>query len=146
MGERIGRNIAHIATITSRAEALVIASALEHEEIPVWIDAVHHASVDPISIALGGHRLTVPSGDWERASDLIRELDLPGALPAYRGQQFAVMRLLAVYVGPHFFFGIPAFIAGLTPWPTLLALTMMPLGVPVDPRGQNDFYLAREAT
>ena len=39
--------LAHIATISSRPHALVVATLLEHDGIPVRIDGVWHAWVDP---------------------------------------------------------------------------------------------------
>ncbi|WP_271079074.1 hypothetical protein [Aurantiacibacter sp. MUD61] len=138
-------NLAHVATITSRPHALVIASALEHEGIPVWIDGVWHASAYPISIALGGHRLTIPVADHAAASSLIRDMGLPDAEIASEGQTRATQLLVALFLGPTLFFGIPAVIAGLlAPFSLFLALIGIPTGLPVDPRGRNEFHLVEE--
>ena len=136
-------NLAHLATITSRPEALVIASALEHEGIPVWIDGLWHASVDPISVALGGYRLRVPIAEWGPASGLIEELGLPDADVVYAGQRHAVLKLLLVYIGYWYFWCIPGAIMGAF---SASLLALVPLNtftaIPVDPRGRNDFHLA----
>lgn len=145
MQEQTG-NLAHLATITSRPEALVVASALEHAGIRTWIDGVHYASVDPISVALGGHRLRVFADQWQEASDILREMDLPGGELAYKGQQLSVIKVLLVYIGYWYFWLVPGVIMG-----ALLAglLALAPLNaftaVPVDPRGRNDFHLAPKA-
>ncbi|MBH5321408.1 hypothetical protein [Aurantiacibacter sediminis] len=138
-------DLAHVATITSRPHALVIASALEHEGIPVWIDGVWHASADPLSNALGGHRLTIPVADHAAASSLIREMGLPDAEIASEGQTRATQLLVALFLGPTLFFGIPAVIAGLlAPASLLVVLIGIPTALPVDPRGQNDFFLTED--
>ncbi len=144
MQEQTG-NLAHLATITSRPEALVIASALEHEGIPVWIDGLWHASVDPISVALGGFRLRVPISEWGTASKLIAELGLPDSDLACDGQRHAVMKLLLVWIGYWYFWCIPGAIMGALP-ASLLALVPINAftAMPVDPRGRADWYLAQE--
>ncbi|MEL1251808.1 hypothetical protein [Aurantiacibacter gilvus] len=137
-------NLADLATITSRNEALVIASALEHAGVRTWIDGVHHASVDPISIALGGHRLRVFADQWEEASAIVHEMGLPDGEIVFEGQKLAVQKLLFAFVGLHVFLVIPNIIAGLLPLTSLWLLPSAALGVPVDPRGQNDWYLAQD--
>ena len=135
----------HLATITSRPEAFVIASVLEHEGIPVFLDGVWHASVDPMSVALGGHRLYVPVQEHGKASALIREIGLQDAPIAYRGARRAIGRVLGVLMGAHVFFGVPGMIAGALPFASwLLWFFAIPLGTPVDPRGQNDYFLSDE--
>mgnify|MGYP001044244957 CR=1 FL=1 len=142
MGEGSGTTVAHLATITSRPHALVIASALEHDGIPVWIDGVYHASVDPLSIALGGHRLTIPIDEWGAASALIREMGLPDAEIAHQGQTQAVMRVLAFFIGFEVFVGVPALIVGALPLAAIAWVPLSLIGIPVDPRGHNEFHLA----
>lgn len=137
-------NLVHLATVTSRVEALLIASALEHEGIPVWTDAAQHASVDPISVALGGHRLRIPRSEWHAASALVRELGLPERDIVYRGQQRSVLRFVALYCGTQLLLGIPAFLLGLLPALWLASVPLSALGIPVDPRGRNEFHLVSE--
>lgn len=135
-------NLADLATVTSRNEALVIASALEHAGVTVWIDGVHHASVDPISVALDGHRLRVFAGQWEEASAIVREMGLPEGEVVFRGQRLAMQKLLFAYIGSHFFFLVPGIIAGVQAPLVLLPMLLSVLGIPVDPRGSNDWFLA----
>ncbi|WAT17195.1 hypothetical protein OZN62_09640 [Aurantiacibacter sp. MUD11] len=138
-------NLAQIAVITSRPEALVIASALEHAGVPVWIDGMHHASVDPLLVALGGHRLRVPSGQYGEASDILREIGLPDAPVSYLGQRRAVTRFLALYVGTLFGFVFLGFLFTDIPKTYLQLPVFMGLGVQVDPRGPNEYSLAPRA-
>lgn len=138
-------NLAHLATITSRPEALVIASALEHAGIETFLDGMYHCSIYPYSVALGGHRLRVYADQWEEASAIVREIGLPSSHIAYHGEQRAVLRIVALYVGSHFLLGVPAVIAGIFPPAILLIFaSLAALGVPTDPRGQNDRHLAQE--
>ena len=139
---RDGGNWVVLAILTSRAEALVLASMLEAAEIQVSLDGEYHASVDPISVALGGHRLRVPRWQHEAASALVRELELPAQPVSYRGGQQAVIRLLAVYLGTVMFWALPAMVAGLLPWSMVPAFLLQPLGIPVDLRSRPDWYLA----
>ncbi|MGB3166310.1 MAG: hypothetical protein WBA68_05970 [Alteraurantiacibacter sp.] len=137
-----GEGLAHIATITSRPHALVVATLLEAEGIPVWIDGEWHASADPLSVALGGHRLTIPVSEWHRASELIAEVGLPCAEVAYEGGRQAILRFLAVCYGPLVFLGIPAAIAGIVSATVLALVPISAITTPVDPRGRNDWLLA----
>jgi hypothetical protein len=134
--------MAVLAILTSRAEALVLASMLEAAGFLVHIDGEYHASANPISVALGGHRLRVPAWQHAEASALVRELDLPAQQVSYKGGQQAVVRLFSVYLGCQFFWAIPAAIGGLFPWIGLLGIAVFPLGIPVDPRGKPDWHLA----
>ncbi|MEO5705479.1 MAG: hypothetical protein ABIT10_13795 [Alteraurantiacibacter sp.] len=143
---RADQDLALLAILTSRAEALVVASMLEAAGIHVHVGGEYHASVDPISVALGGHRLRVPAWQHADASAIVHEVGLPTQPASYKGGQQAVVRLLAVYVGLQFFLAIPAAIAGLFPWGGLLGIAFVSLGVPVDPRGQPDWHLTEPRT
>jgi hypothetical protein len=134
-----------LAIVISRAEALVIASMLEAAGIFVWVGGEHHASVDPISVTLGGHRLRVPVWQHEAASAIVFEVGLPGLPVAYKGGQLAVGRLLAVFLGLQSFLAIPAAVAGVMPWSALLWIGSSALSVPVDPRGSPDWFLVKPA-
>ncbi|RJY09575.1 hypothetical protein D6201_09575 [Aurantiacibacter aquimixticola] len=98
--------------------------------------------MDPLSVALGGHRLTIPQSDWRRASALIAEAGVAGAEVAYEGGRQAILRFLAVCYGPLIFFGIPAAIAGIVPASALALIPASAITTPVDPRGRNDYFLA----
>lgn len=133
-----------IAIVTSRAEALVIASMLEAAGVFVDVDAEHHASVNPISVALGGHRLRVPGEDLKLASGVIREVGLPDAPIAYEGGRLAVLKFISVLLGSHVFFMVPGIILGAIPALMLFQLPLSALGIATDPRGRNEYYLASE--
>ena len=142
---REGDALAHIATITSRPHALVVATLLENDGIPVWIDGDYHASVDPISVALGGHRLTISVSEWGRASALIRDAGLPWHGVAYRGGQRAVLRFVGVCYGTLLALGIPGAFLGLVPYQAIPLIPLAAITTPVDPRGPNDWHLAPDA-
>jgi hypothetical protein len=131
--QEVAGNLVHLATVTSQVEALVIANALEHQGIPVWIDGAWHAAVDPISVALGGHRLRIPVSEWRIASSLVRELDLPGREPVYLGQRRAVLRFCTIYFGIHLIFGLPGLFMGLLPAAMLTSVPLSMLTIPIDP-------------
>lgn len=130
-----------LAIVVSRAEALVIASVLDAAGIHVWIDGEAHASVDPISVALGGHRLRVPAWQHSAASKVVREVGLEQQTVSYKGGRLAIIRFLAVLVGSQVFIALPAVIAGVWPWFALTGILFSPLGVPVDPRGRAQYML-----
>lgn len=131
-----------LAIVTSRPEALVIATMLEAHGILVDVGATWHASVDPISVGLGGHHIRVPACDHGIASELIREVGLPESDVAFAGARYAVQKLLAVYVGLQLFIMVPAAIAGWFPLYQFGLLPLQVLGVQVDPRGRNDYLLS----
>lgn len=132
-----------IGIVTSRAEALVIASMLEAGGIDVWLGGEYHASVEVNSVALGGHVLRVPLLRYDDASALIREVGLPDAELVWRGGRVAIGRLMAAWLGLQMFFGIPAAVAGLLPWAGLLFAPLNLVLLPVDPRGRNEYFLAQ---
>lgn len=74
MGDVDDQGLATIAILVSRVEALCLADMLRVEGILVHVGGDAHASVQVISLALGGHRIMVPVSQYAHASDLIREV------------------------------------------------------------------------
>ena len=130
-----------LAIVVSRVEALVVASVLDAAGIHVWIGGEAHASVDPISLALGGHRLLVPAWQHVTASNFVREVVLEQHEVSFEGGRSAIMRFLALLVGSQLFVALPAAIVGVWPWFALTGILFSPLGVPVDPRGRAQYVL-----
>lgn len=133
-----------IANIVSRPEALVVASMLEAAGIIVRINGEHHASVDPISIALGGYRLTVPDWQLEDASRILGDTFGSAGFTFSEGLQTAVIKLLLVYLSTSLAIIIlTALKFGLSS-PLLLGLPFLQaLGTPVNPQGRSEYCVSR---
>ena len=130
-----------LAALVSRVEALVVASMLEANGIPVFVGGAGHASVEVNSLALGGHRLWISVSHHRIASELLLEVRGDDEWSFSYGLRRSVLRVIgtiaAVYVSVTAFL----FSQGLVP---LIAITVAPLGIlslPVNPQGRGDYYL-----
>lgn len=132
-----------IAHILGRGEALTVAAMLDAAGIIVHVGGEYHTSVSANIIAIGGFRLTVPAWQHGDAAAVVAEmLAAPEPPPSYQPRR-AVGRLVAamtgsvmLFVSPYALaFGIKAIL------PVLLAPIFM-LGIPVNPQGRADYYLA----
>jgi len=144
-GDGDGDAMVTIAIVVSRVEALVLISVLEAEGILVFAGAIHHASVEVISLGLGGHRLWVPASQWREASAILRETGADRDWQFSWGLQRAVLRFLALWMGVYaavVAWGVAAGAASL--W-AMVGIPLSALTVPVNPQGRGDFYLARDA-
>jgi hypothetical protein len=132
-----------LAIIISRSEAVVMASMLEAAGIITHVGALHHASVEINSLALGHYRLMVPEGQHEEASELVAESFAKAEWQFSQGLQTATIRLLLA----KFFatFGVILFTAH-GPWPVAPSSFAIPffvfLGTPVNPQGRSEYFLA----
>ncbi|NRD89977.1 hypothetical protein C8024_11700 [Sphingopyxis sp. BSNA05] len=135
-----------IAIINSRSETMVVASLLDAAGILVHIGGYHHASVSICPLALGGFRLTVPAFQHAQASAII--LDTPG-FGEFRfsyGLRRAVAKFLLVWVATIALLVIPRMIYEPESWiPSLAFIPLSVLGVPVNPQGCSEYFLARTA-
>ena len=133
-----------VAIVVSRVEALVLVSVLEAEGILVFAGGIHHASVEVNSLALGGHRISVPASQWPAASAVLRESGASWSWEFNAGVRRAVLRFLAVWLG--LYGSVAALTALASPFP-LWVIGSIPFAmvVPVNPQGRGDFYLAAEA-
>jgi hypothetical protein len=134
-----------IAIVVSRVEALVLVSSLEAAGILAVAGGVHHASVEVISLALGGHRISVPASQWQEASTILRELGADREWQFCEGLRRAVLRFLALWVALYGATMALAVAMGSLPAWSLAAVPFAALTVPVNPQGRGDFYLAPEA-
>lgn len=122
-----------------------MASMLRSAGIIVHIDGDQHASVEVITLALGGHRLLVPTWQWDEASGVIREAELPGNWQFCYGLRRAILRFLASYLGAWLVMIVPAILLKAYPASVLLQMPLLVLGVPVNPQGPPQFFLSRPA-
>ena len=132
-----------IAIVVSRIEALVLVSVLEAGGILAVAGGIHHASVEVNSLALGGHRISVPASQWEEASAILREAGASWSWHYSEGLRRAVLRFLRVWLC--LYGGVAALSALASPIP-LWVIGSIPFAmiVPVNPQGRGDFYLAAE--
>jgi len=133
-----------IAIVVSRVEALVLTSALDACGILTIAGGVHHASVEVNSLALGGHRISVPAAQWQEASAILREIGADRDWQFSEGLRRAALRFLALWVGLSGAATALAVGAGAFPSWALAGIPLAALGVPVNPQGRGDFYLAAE--
>ena len=131
-----------VAALVSRTEALVTASMLEAAGILVGVGGAAHAGVDPISQALGGHRLWIPASQHAEASAILLEVLGDNEWSFSYGLRRAIFRFMAVSVGV-----FALFLAG---WSFALVgrlvpeTLFVPFGMvifPANPQGRGDYYL-----
>jgi hypothetical protein len=134
-----------IANIVSRSEALVVASMLIDAGIVVQLNGEHHASVELISVALGGYLLTVPDWQYEDASNILRHTFAESEFAFSEGLQTAVIKLLVVQMGTSFAVLIISAIKFGISTPLMLGWPFLQiLGTPVNPQGRSEYYLTRQ--
>lgn len=132
-----------IAHILGRGEALTVAAMLDAAGIIVHVGSEYYASVAPNIIAVGGFRLTVPVWQHDDASVVIAEmLAAPEPPPSYHPRR-AVGRLVAAMTGSVMLFVSPYALAfGIKAILPVLLTPIFMLGIPVNPQGRADYYLA----
>lgn len=133
-----------LATLVSRVEALVVASMLKAAGVQVHVGGAAHSSVAVNSLALGGHRLWVPAGQWRYATDLLLEVLGEEEWGFSPGLQRAVWRFLGLWVGLNAIILAPLLLFAEVPAITLLTAPLAVLVVPVNPQGRGDYYLAED--
>ena len=133
-----------IAHIVSRSEALVVASMLDAAGIIVHVGGEHHASVEMISTALGGYRVTVPAWQHGDASSILLATFADGQFRFSAGLQTAVIRLILVWLGSLLFMGaVTCALARMPPPKELLFfLPLSVVGLPVNPQGTSEYHLS----
>ena len=134
-----------LAIFVSRFEAQIVASMLRGYGIEAFVDGEHHASVEYISLALGGHRLRIFAEDYEDASALV----VASGLLQYRGEPEGRPKRLLGFLGVVALLNaaaiIPAVLAGAASLASLLWIPLAPFTVPFEPRGRPDYFLAERA-
>lgn len=136
-----------IADLLGRGEALTVAAMLDAAGIIVHVGGEYHSSVSPYIVALGGFRLTVPRWQHAAASDVVADMLAAPEPDSSAGVRGAVLRLLAASMGGFMLAASPYVLAiGLK---ALLPVLLSPLfmaGVPVNPQGRGDYYLAASSS
>ena len=135
-----------LAALVSRSEALVVASMLEANGIPVHVGASGHGSVEVVSIALGGYRLWIPASHHRVATDLMLEVlgdDEWSFCPAVRR---AILRFLALWGGLQAAVVAIGVLGVGLPLSSLLMVPASLLMVPVNPQARGDYYLCTETS
>jgi len=132
-----------IAILVSRVEALALANMLEAAGIQVFASGIHHASVEVISLGLGGHRICVPASQAAAASEVLRESGHIDAWEASDGLSRAVLRFVGVWTGVNGALLALGVAVGAFPASILLSLPFYALSVPVNPQGRGDYFLVK---
>ncbi|MFZ1744238.1 MAG: hypothetical protein WAT93_15430 [Pontixanthobacter sp.] len=133
-----------IAILVSRVEALCLVSMLEDNGILVHVDGLNHASVEFISLALGGHRISVSQHDYDKASALIRETGAADNWEFSFDHRKAVIRMLCLWGGIQCvaaFWALMASLASVWSW---VFLPLSILAMPINPQGRGDYFLSAQ--
>jgi hypothetical protein len=136
-----------LAIIVSRSEAVVVTSLLEAAGMIVNVGALHHASVEINSVALGHYRLTVPEWQHEDASVIVAETFGQSEWQFSEGLQTAVIKLFLAWLGSVTLMASAsmAFLGtGGIGYALLWPLSF--ITVPVNPQGRSDYFLYRQGS
>jgi hypothetical protein len=135
-----------IASIVSRSEALVVASMFDAAGIIAHVGGENHATVEIISTALGGYRVTVPEWQYADASCILAETFADGEHRFSTSLQTAVIQLMLAWLGSLLFVGtFVCVVTRTSPPKELLFLPLSVASLPVNPQGTSEYYLARSA-
>jgi hypothetical protein len=136
-----------IADLLSRGEALTVAAMLDAAGIIVHVGGEYHSSVSHHIVALGGFRLTVPRRQHQDASDLIAAMLAEPEPASSAAIRRAVFRLFTASMGSFALVASPYALAiGLKAFLPLLLSPLFMAGVPVNPQGRGDYYLAARSS
>lgn len=132
-----------IADILSRSEALTVAAMLDAAGIIVHVGGEYHASISPYVIAIGGFRLTVPHWQHGDASKIVADMRAAPESTPSPGLRRAILRLFAASMSGFALVAFPYVLTmGLQAVAPFLLSPLFMLGVPVNPQGRGDYYIA----
>ncbi|MBD59530.1 MAG: hypothetical protein CL808_05345 [Citromicrobium sp.] len=131
-----------LAIFVSRFEAVAVAAMLRGYGLHVSLDGEAHASVQYVSLALGGHRMRVMRDDYEVASEILRQAGVDDRAFEPQGPSRPLVWLVGLLAGVYAITLLPAVIAGAMPLTSLLYIPLGIYSVPVDPKGRPDYFLA----
>ena len=140
--ERTESSLALLAIFVSRFEASTVASMLRGYGLHVIVDGEAHASVEYISLALGGHRLLVMPEDYEVASEILRQCGVEDDDWVPNKPTRALVWLVSTLAGLYSLIAGVGIVLGSSPILTLISLPLAVYAVPVDPKGRPDYFLA----
>ena len=130
-----------LAILVSRVEALVVGSMLEAAGILVHVGGAGHASVEVNSLALGGHRLWVPTCQHLAASQILIEVLGEDEWSFSYGVRQSILRVAGFWVIVTSAFTLAAAALGAVPISAVLLAPLAAFGLPVNPQGRGDYYL-----
>jgi hypothetical protein len=137
--------MALLAVIVSRSEALVMVSMLQAAGIDVHVGALHHASVEVNSLALGHYRVSVSRAQYEDASAIVAETFAASEWHFSEGLQTAVIKLILAWMGSiSILAGISMFYISTAASGFLWLMPLQLIYFPVNPQGRSDYYLFQE--
>ena len=131
-----------LAIFMSHVEALVVASMLRGHGIHADLGAEGHASIERISLALGGFRLSVFRADYQLASGLLREAGTCESHVVSTGPRKAFFRFALAWLGAcGLVYVATAVLDGTRPNLSWL-IGPFQLVTPLNPQGRADYFLA----
>lgn len=88
-----------IAVIWNRPELQTFVAMLDAHGIPVFVSGEWHASVEPYSVALGGHEVRVPTAFMGQATAISASLDLEQPIEGSQSVRARLWQFLGVCFG-----------------------------------------------
>lgn len=131
-----------LAIFVSRFEAIAVAAMLRGYGLHVSLDGEAHASVQYVSLALGGHRMRVMRDDYEVASEILRQAGVDDRAFELHGPSRPLLWFVGLFAAFYSAVVLPGVIAGAMPLTSLLSIPLGVYSVPVDPKGRPDYFLA----
>lgn len=141
-----GGDLATLAILVSRVEALCLADMLNAEGIAVHIGAYCHGTVEIIPLALGGYRIMVPEAQWNQASELIRETAVHESWAFSAKARRAARQLFGFYTAYLVTWAGIGFALGTIPLSVLAMSPLSAFSLPLSPQARGSYYLADPAT
>jgi hypothetical protein len=131
-----------IARLVSRPEALTLQAMFDAAGIFSHVGGGWHGGTEPIPVALGGYRLTVPACQYEVASGLLREVLAEPAGDYFPAARARLLKLVLAWCGAAACVAVPFIYMASAPIWLLLAIPGQFLVTPVPAQGRGDYYLA----
>lgn len=139
--EQSESNTALIAIFVSRFEAIQIASMLRGYGINAFIDGEAHAATEYISMALGGHRLTVFRDDHLCASQILQQAGVLEDSRPLRRPHPPLLLFALMIAGSYTALLIGLGLGSAVPPAYALTIPLSVYTVPVEPKGRADYFL-----
>lgn len=131
-----------IARLVSRSEAITLQAMFDAAGIVAHVGGGWHGATEPIPVALGGYRLTVPRCQYEVASELIFEMLAEPVGDYSSAARVRLLKLAMAWCGAATCISVPFIYMASAPIWLLLAIPGQFLITPVPAHGRGDYYLA----
>lgn len=139
----MGDRMVTIAIVTSRSEAMVLASLLDAGGVLAHIGGYNHAAVAINPIALGGFRFQVPSDQYAHAAEIISQSELTAAYFS-KGLQVAVLRFIGFWLSIWLFvITLLSLAYGVLFLWVFSFVPLSVLSIPVNLQGGSVYYIGR---